>query len=218
MTETSTQVATREDGRIGAFNPRDERIVKYLGLTPGEPKSEAVVAVARRYGLDPVLKHVVIIPSGGVYITRDGLLHVAHESGQLDGIVVEQEPELSEDKSEWVARVTVYRKDMSHGFTFPGRYPVRGGNAKYAQEMALKAAESHALRRAFNVAGLPTLDEQRPDEQPQRRRVRAADIVDPPCEADPAPVDDEPVEGEFADEPDPRDVGADPLTGQGGED
>src|SRR5690606_9183938 len=130
----------------------------------------------------------IVLPKGGVYITRDGLLHIAHRSGQLDGIVVEQEPTLSDDGREWVARVSVYRRDMRHPFTFPGRYPVNGGNAAYAQEMAMKAAEAHALRRAFDVTGLPTLDDQRP-EQPSRR-VTAADIA-PQQPAQPEPVDGE---------------------------
>lgn len=147
------------------------KVLAYLNLNPNDPKAQAVVAVAQRYDLDPVLKHVIVIPKGGVYVTRDGLLHVAHRSGQLDGIVVDQEPTLSDDGREWVARVSVYRKDMRHPFTFPGRYPVNGGNRDYAQEMALKAAEAHALRRAFDVTGIPALDEQRPGEQPPRAAV-----------------------------------------------
>lgn len=43
---------------------------------------------------------------------------------------------------------------MSRPFTFPGRYPATGGNAKYAPEMALKVAESMSLRRAFDVTGI----------------------------------------------------------------
>ena len=150
------------------------KVLDYLGLNPNDPRSQAVVAVAQRYDLDPLLKHVIVIPKGGVYITRDGLLHVAHRSGQLDGIVVEQEPTLSEDGKEWTCRVTVYRKDMRHGFTFPGRYPANGGNRDYPQEMALKAAEAHALRRAFDVTGLPTLDEQRPEQAPASGGLGAA--------------------------------------------
>jgi len=171
-----TELTPQDTAAVGAFDPRDSKVLQYLGLNPGDPKSRAVVAVARRYDLDPLLKHVIVIPKGGVYITRDGLLHIAHRSGQLDGIVVEQEPTLSEDGREWVARVTVYRKDMRHGFTYPGRYPAGTGNVTYAPEMALKAAESHALRRAFDVTGLPTEDEQRP-EAATRRRVTAADIT-----------------------------------------
>lgn len=158
------------------------KVLTYLGLNPEDPRSQAVVAVAQRYDLDPLLKHVIVIPKGGVYITRDGLLHVAHRSGQLDGIVVEQEPTKSEDGKEWVARVSVYRKDMRHPFTFPGRYPTTGGNREYAQEMALKAAEAHALRRAFDVTGLPALDEQRPADSPTRR-----DLGDVLNDSSPAP-------------------------------
>ena len=191
MTELAT-VQPANGATVGAFDPGNEQVAKYLGLDPRDPKSHAIVAVARQYGLDPVLKHVIVIPNGGVYITRDGLLHVAHKSGQLDGIVVEQEPTLSEDKKEWVARVSVYRRDMTHPFTFPGRYPVGGRNREYAQEMALKAAEAHALRRAFNVAGLPIEEEQRPAEKPASRPVTAAEI-----------------RGEAVPDPEPADVGDD---------
>lgn len=192
-----TEVAVRDNtSMIGSFDPTDEKVLQYLGLSPSDPKARAVVAVARRYDLDPILKHVIVIPKGGVYITRDGFLHVAHTSGQLDGIVVEQEPTLSEDGKEWVARVSVWRKDMRHPFTFPGRYAVNGSNRDYAQEMALKAAEAHALRRAFNVTGIPAEDEQRAAEPAQQQRVTAADILaaqaapaeQPPADGRPAPI------------------------------
>jgi|SRR5205085_12686680 len=172
------------------------KVLSYLGLNPEDPRSQAVVAVAQRYDLDPLLKHVIVIPKGGVYITRDGLLHVAHRSGQLDGIVVEQEPTLSEDGREWVSRVSVWRKDMTHPFTFPGRYQAKGGNADYAQEMSLKAAEAHSLRRAFDVTGLPALDEQRPDQATPRGGLAEA-LAD---KAEPATQDDsEVVDGELFD-------------------
>lgn len=162
-----SEIATRPESVASGVDVEPGKVLAFLGLNPSDPRSQAVVAVAQRYDLDPLLRHVIVIPKGGVYITRDGLLHVAHRSGQLDGIVVEQEPRLSEDGKEWVSRVSVYRKDMRHPFTFPGRYPVNGGNRDYAQEMSLKAAEAHALRRAFDVTGLPALDEQRPAEPPQ---------------------------------------------------
>lgn len=153
---------------MGAFDEHDEALVRYLGLNPHSPQDRAVVAVCRHYGFDPVLKHVVVIPKAGVYITRDGLLNVAHRSGQLDGITVDQGPTLDRDSGEWLCVVSVYRKDMTHPFTFPGRYPAAGGNRQYAPEMALKCAESHALRRAFDVAGLPTVDERKPASEAPR--------------------------------------------------
>lgn len=184
MSTTDVTTTTPQPAQAGAFNAADANLVRYLGLNPNNPADRAAVAVAQHYGLDPLLKHVVVIPKGGVYITRDGLLHVAHRSGQLDGIVVEQDPTLID--GEWVAKVTVHRKDMTHGFTFPGRYPVTGSNKAYAQEMALKAAESHALRRAFDINGLPSLDERRPE--PQKRET-AADILTAPIQQDASETD-----------------------------
>lgn len=162
---------------VGAFDAADQKLVRYLGLNPDNPADRAMVAVCRHYGFDPILKHVIVLPKGGVYVTRDGLLHVAHQSGQLDGIVVDDGPTLVDN--EWVTKVSVYRKDMTHPFTFVGRYPVNGGNKQYAPEMSLKAAESHALRRAFAITGLPTVDEQRPDTPPQRSGLAAALAPDP---------------------------------------
>lgn len=150
-----------------AFNEADEQMLNYLGLDPRKPADRAAVAVAQHYGLDPLLRHVIVIPGGGVYITRDGLLHLAHRSGHLDGITVDQPPVLDPNTNEWVAVVTVHRNDQSHGYKFPGRYPVSGKNKQYAPEMALKAAEAHALRRAFAVTGLPTEDEHRPEPAPR---------------------------------------------------
>jgi hypothetical protein len=179
----STDVSTTRSPQIGAFDATDASLFKYLGLDPTKPADRAMVAVCREYGFDPLLKHVIVIPGKGVYVTRDGLLHVAHRSGHLDGIVVDQEPTL--DGDQWVARVSVWRKDMGHAFTFPGRYPVKGGNAQYAPEMALKAAEAHALRRAFSVTGIAALDEQQPTRPAASATVTAAEIINP----DPAPTD-----------------------------
>jgi hypothetical protein len=208
---------------LDTFHPDQQSIANYLGLDPRNPATHAVVAVCQRYDLDPVLKHVIVIPKGGVYITRDGLLHVAHRSGQLDGIVVEQEPTLVD--GEWIARVSVYRKDMRHPFTFPGRYSATGSNRQYAQEMAMKAAEAHALRRAFDINGIPALDEQRPEPERQdppapRQALRQALGTDPQTPRGAAPSDVSPgaptpdvveVEGQAAptaEHPPP----ADPIT------
>lgn len=200
----STEIALPSEQRAAALNtidPTDAEVIAYLGLNASNPAHRAQVAVCRHYGLDAVLKHVIVIPKGGVYITRDGLLHIAHRSGQLDGIVVEQEPTLSDDGKEWVARVAVYRKDMTHPFTYPGRYPVAGSNKDYAQEMAMKAAEAHALRRAFSITGLPAVDERRP--QSSGAAEAPPGLVNPDEAAPDAPTSEsapEVIVGELMDE------------------
>ena len=134
-------------------------VLKYLGMDPKDTATQALVQICNRYGFDPLLKHVVLIGTGGrknTYVTRDGLLHLAHQSHQLDGIVVEDE---GADSEEWWAIVKVHRKDMGHPFRYRGRYAKNGANAKFGPEMAVKCAEVMALRRAFDVS-LPTVEEQ----------------------------------------------------------
>lgn len=130
-------------------------VLQELGLRESDAAAQALLLVCDRYGLDPLLKHMVLIQRRP-YITRDGYLSIAHRSGVLDGIeVVEQ----GDSGSHWTARVAVYRKDMSRPFVYDGRYPKNGGNKTYGPEMAVKTAEVAALRRAFNVTGVGAADE-----------------------------------------------------------
>lgn len=125
-----------------------DAVLKAVGLNVRDPNAQALLLTCQRYGLDPVLRHMCLI-QGRPYVTRDGLLHVAHSSGKFDGIEV---LETSENQTHYTAKVSVYRKDMSHPFTYVGRYPKAGQNKAYGPEMAVKCGEVMALRRAFNVA------------------------------------------------------------------
>jgi hypothetical protein len=136
-------------------DPRELALLKAVGLDRVSPEQrELALHIASRYDLDLMLKHLVMI-EGRPYITRDALLHIAHRSGVLDGIET-TEPVLVDGY--WRASCSVYRKDMTRPFTYGGRYPEAGSNRKFAPEMAIKVAESMALRRAFDVAA-PTQDE-----------------------------------------------------------
>ncbi len=131
-------------------------ILRALNINVNDPKAQAMILACEKYGLDPLLKHAVLI-SGNLYVTRDGLLAIAHRSGLLDGIVIEDEGETAE---EWWAKVTVHVKDVRYGYTYRGRYPKAGQMKKYGPEMAVKVAEVMALRRAFGVTGVPAVEEQ----------------------------------------------------------
>lgn len=169
-------------GGVTAAVPIDRAaILQALNLNPRDPKVQALVLVCQQYGLDPVLKHAVLI-SGNLYVTRDGLLHVAHRDGRLDGIVVEEEGETAD---EWWARVAVHVKGQTHPYTYRGRYPKNGQQKRYGPEMAVKCAEVMALRRAFGVTGIATVEEQ----WEQHDQAIAAEIVTPPSPDDPL-VDD----------------------------
>jgi len=135
--------------------PLDLALLKAVGLDRAAPEQrQLAIAIAERYGLDLMLKHLVLI-EGRPYVTRDALIHIAHRSGQFDGIEVT--PPVK-DEGYWRATATVWRKDMTHPFVYGGRYPTKGGNQRFAPEMCLKVAESMALRRAFDVSA-PVMEE-----------------------------------------------------------
>ena len=162
----------------------DVALLKAVGLDRLAPEQrQLALAIAERYDLDLLLKHLVMI-EGRPYITRDGLLHVAHRSGQLDGIET-TEPAVVDGF--WRSTCSVYRKDMGHAFTYGGRYPTSGGNQKFAPEMAVKVGEVMALRRAFDVSA-PVLEERWDVEVPEvepvarptlaeRAAARAAEVT-----------------------------------------
>lgn len=136
-------------GLEGFGAPDPSKVLAVLGLDVRDVRAHAVVLVAERYGLDPLLGHVMIIPkSQRPYITRDGYLHIAHSSGAFDGMAVTDGPRRDPQEREWTAKVAVYRKDMSRPFEFPGRAELGRDNGP---EMALARAERRSLRRAFDV-------------------------------------------------------------------
>lgn len=197
MTTETAIVAQPDDTR------RRVALLKAVGLDKLAPEQrELALNLSERYGLDLLLKHLVLI-EGRAYITRDGLLHIAHRSGVLDGIEV-TEPRL--DGEFWRATCSVYRRDMTRPFTYGGRYPAKGGNARFAPEMAIKVAEVMALRRAFDVSA-PTAEERwdldMPDPEPverptiaQRVEAKAAAIAADAPETETEPPS-ETVEGEL---------------------
>ena len=148
-------MTTALEPRAQGFAIDREAVLRTLNLDPRRAETQALLLVCERYGLDPLLKHMVLI-QGRPYVTRDGYLAIAHASQQLDGIEILDE---GEDPDHWWAKVAVYRKDMGRPFTYRGRYPKGGGNKTYGPEMAIKCAEVAALRRAFNVTGIGAADE-----------------------------------------------------------
>lgn len=201
----ATEVAVR--------NEEDERearrklaLLKAVGLDRAAPEQrELALAIAKRYDLDLLLKHLVLV-DGKPYITRDALLWIAHRSGQFDGISVTK-PLIEGDY--WYAEATVYRKDMSHPFVYGGRYPVKGKNAAFGPEMAVKVAESMGLRRAFNVSA-PSQDERWDVDmpaEPQAPAPRLAELAAQRAQAVRAPSPAQIEDGDYAGAMEPDVVG-----------
>lgn len=129
--------------------------LRYLGYDPDNIATHALAALAKRYQLDPLLGEIQLIDTNKgrkVYISRDGMLTIAHRSGQLDGIVVDEERRNSTDDG-WTAYVSVYRKDKKYPFRYGAQCKDKEAQAQRGNgpEMALTRAERRALKRAFNV-------------------------------------------------------------------
>jgi len=198
-----------EEQRDDTERKRRLALLKAVGLDRVPPEQrELALAIAKRYDLDLMLKHLVLV-DGRPYVTRDALLHIAHRSGQFDGLEV-TEPVLDGDY--WRATATVYRKDMSKPFVYPGRYPVKGRNKDFGPEMAIKVAEVMALRRAFDVSA-PIVEERwdrdlpEPPVAPQTLAERVAqkrNVLAANHQPTPAQVEDG--------EPEPEALLGDPMT------
>lgn len=135
------------------FGPSDA--AKALGYDLARPETQVLIAIANRYRLDPLIRQIELIPTrSGLrpYISRDGYLEIAHRSGKLDGIVVDEERRNSTGDG-FTAYVSVYRKDMGHPFRYGAQCKDTEPQAKNGNgpEMALARAERRALMRAFNI-------------------------------------------------------------------
>lgn len=112
---------------------------------------EMLIVVGNRYGLDPIMGHVVLI-NGKCFVTHKGLLHKAHASGVFDGM----ETTYGADDRGDFCECCVWRTDMTRptrGRIYIDEYKSAGPVWKqFPSAMAAKTAESFVLRRAFDVS------------------------------------------------------------------
>lgn len=160
-TRTPTLVGTDSVALAAVQGPSlgitQAEILQALGFNPRDPKAVALALVAERYQLDILLRHCFLI-QGQVYVSHSGLLHLAHQSGQLDGIQVEVE----ERQDRWVATASIYRKDMRVPFTYTDECLKNETKIADKRKRAITRAERNALRRAFDVA-VDVYEEDRPE-------------------------------------------------------
>jgi RecT family len=151
----------------------DVDALKYLGLDPDNVATRALVLLAQRYQLDPLLGEIQLIEGKKgrqIYISRDGMLAVAHASGQLDGIVVDEQRRNSTGDG-FTAYVSVWRKDMTHPFRYGAQCKDTERQARegHGAEQALARAERRALKRAFRI---------RTDFYPERPDIEDIDAIE----------------------------------------
>ena len=141
-----------------------------------EPEFKMMMYMAGQYGLDPLLKQIWAVKRNErtpavIFVGRDGMLAIAHRSGQFDGIksgVIYREDDAGKEHpvSAWCE---IWRKDMSHSFKSEVRFdeyeqpiPASGYKGLWQTKpsvMIIKVAESVCLRKAFVVSGVYDPDE-----------------------------------------------------------
>jgi len=147
----------------------------FAGIPDDEVK--LALAIAHRYGLDPLLRHLVLIPGGknrryNVYITRDGLLHIAHTSGKPWSIEIDEpqkreNPYTGQEDIYLKGRVKVLDPETGQTQVFEGgvwfsEYNAGQGSWKtHPAAMHQKVLEVYLLRRAFDVALTPVEEMER---------------------------------------------------------
>ena len=159
---------------------------------------------AQRMGLDPLAKQIYAVKRGStmaIQIGIDGARLTAQRSGELDG---QDGPYWCTDDGVWrdvwlgtapliAAKVTVFRKGSSHGFTGVARFD------SYSQDtnlwnsmpdvMIAKCAEALALRKGFpaELSGVYTHEE-----------MMQADTAPAVADATPAPTRTETTKAKLA--------------------
>jgi hypothetical protein len=129
--------------------------LRYLNLSPKDPRAQALVMVCNRYNLDPMLGHVSLY-DGKPYVHFAGYLHIANDHPAYLGPETVRE---WEDETYYHATVRVHRSDRS----FPSERTGKSRKVKrkkdgttYTDEdadaKAFAQACRRALRMAFNVA------------------------------------------------------------------
>jgi len=149
----SSAIIVQQPQTVADTRERD-RLTRNLIIKNASPDHIALaLGICDRYGFDPLLKHIAII-GGNIYVTRDGLIHLAHASGQFDGIEVVRSEQ--SDRGKWRVTVAVHRRDMRHPFVYTAIQEEHEGATgpwqKSPHAMTQKCAEVMGLRRAFDVS------------------------------------------------------------------
>jgi phage recombination protein Bet len=185
MCESMTVKTIQPEGTLTPIQPKysnDELLLlrHVIAKDCTEPEFKLMMYMAKTYGLDPLVKQIWAIKRNErdaalIMVGRDGMLAIAHRSGQFDGM--NSGVNYVKDKEGKEIPVTawceIWRKDMAHSFKTEVRFdeyvqpiPKSGYKGLWQTKpsvMLIKVAESVCLRKAFSVSGVYD-----PDEIPER--------------------------------------------------
>lgn len=122
-----------------------KELMGLLGIKGTDAHIQLLFKVAEHYQLDVLTKEIALIPNKGPFIGVWGRLHIAHRSGRLDGLELDDE---WEDDQFFKVRCVVWRNDKRHpAAKVIGRVAKREG-----KEWPYEIARARALRAALGFA------------------------------------------------------------------
>jgi phage recombination protein Bet len=142
------------------WNDEDKALIRQtVAKKANDAEFKLLLYIASKYDLDPLVKQIWCVKYGdepaAIYTSRDGFLHLAHKSGQFDGM---ETVSIRESGKLIGARCSVWRKGFSRPFVVEVALSEYNTNqnqwAKKPETMIKKVAESQCLRRAFDISGL----------------------------------------------------------------
>ena len=131
---------------------------------------------AETYKLDPLLKQIWAVKyssdkPASIFAGRDGFLAIAHRSGKFDGM----ESGVRKEGGDTIGFAKVYRKDMKMPFSVEvslSEYNRKQGTwLSHPATMIQKVAEAQALRKAFQISGIYSQEEQWAEVKPPMKEV-----------------------------------------------
>jgi len=180
MSEKNEMIEVNEDLRLPSKEWTDElQLVKEMcAKNCSKMEFMLLLFMARQYGLNPLNKEIWAIKYKGspaqIFVSRDGLLRIAHRSGQFGNMQTTCEFEKQEKKPRvtfvsktppkpYSATCTIWRKDYDKPFKHTVYFSEYNKNQAVWLEkpaaMLMKCAEVGALRRAFNITGVYSPEE-----------------------------------------------------------
>jgi hypothetical protein len=131
---------------LEVYTPEKQRqVVELMGFKGTPQQTTLLFQLAEHYQLDPLTKEISLIPGKGPFIGVWGRLHVAHRSGKLDGL--EMDDEFESDKH-YCCRVVVWRKDQGR----PAAKVIGRVGKHERKDWPLEIARARGLRAALGFA------------------------------------------------------------------
>ena len=145
-----------------------------------------MLELAKKYQLDPFAKQIYATRVG-IIISRDGLLAIAHRSGDFDGMQTTFE---HDEKGNIISSTTtVWRKSFTHPFVETAYWSEYAKDTavwkQYKHPMMQKCSERMALSKAYAITGLYAEEELSSNPQPPED-VKAGEYID----VEPLPVEE----------------------------